>query len=170
MSICYPCKQRRFLHEPLPLTYLNNLRVSRRNVTWPEFDGMWYLNWWDRNLPEEFNTLTKRAVAIDFTDNNNNNNNNNNNYKTFVASLSPKWIELSDAPITGVGETHSPGTMQSSATVIRWQGNLGKISESEKVSFQMVTERNYAIWWLNIFRELIPKSKLKKRESQYDEF
>jgi len=29
--------------------------------------------------------------------------------------------------------------------MIRWKGNLGRISESEKVNFQMVTERNYAI-------------------------
>ena len=48
-------------------------------------------------------------------------------------------------PSTGVGQTHSQGTLQSSSTMIRWQGNLGRISESEKVSFQMVTERNYAI-------------------------
>ena len=41
----------------------------------------------------------------------------------------------------------------------RWSGNLGRISESEKVSFQMVTERNYAIWWLNMFRGWIPKSR-----------
>ena len=37
--------------------------------------------------------------------------------------------------------------MQSSSTMIRWIRNLGRISESIKVSFQMVTERNYAIWW-----------------------
>ena len=69
----------------------------------------------------------------------------NNNYKTSIAPISLKRIELSGAPSTGVGQTHSPGTMQSSSTMIRWQGNLGRISESEKVSFQMVTERNYAI-------------------------
>ena len=82
----------------------------------------------------------------------------NNNCKTSIAPKSSKGIELTGAPSTGVGQTHSPGTMQSSPTMIRWQGNLGRISESEKVSFQMVTERNYAIWWLNMFREWIPKS------------
>jgi len=61
--------------------------------------------------------------------------NNNNNYKTSIAPISSKIIELSGAPSTGVGKTHSPGTMQSSSTMIRWQGNLGRISESEKVSF-----------------------------------
>jgi len=35
--------------------------------------------------------------------------------------------------------------MQSSSTMITWQGNLGRISESERVSFQMVMERNHAI-------------------------
>jgi len=29
--------------------------------------------------------------------------------------------------------------------MIRWSGNLGRINKSEKVSFQMVTEINYAI-------------------------
>ena len=42
--------------------------------------------------------------------------NNNNNYKTSIAPISSKTIELSDAPSTGVGHTHSPGTMQSSST------------------------------------------------------
>ena len=45
--------------------------------------------------------------------------------------------------------------------MIRWSGNLGRISRSEKVTFQMVTERNYryAVWWLHMFREWIPKSR-----------
>ena len=62
-----------------------------------------------------------------------------------MAPISCKRIEFSGAPSGGDGQTHSPGTMQSSSTMIRWKGNLGRISESEKVSFQMVTERNYAI-------------------------
>jgi len=78
---------------------------------------------------------------------------NYNNYKTSVAPISRKIIELSGAPSTGVGQTHSPGMMQRSSTMIRWKENLGRISESEKASFQMVTERNYAIFWLNMFRE-----------------
>ncbi|KAK2164455.1 hypothetical protein LSH36_63g05070 [Paralvinella palmiformis] len=41
---------------------------------------------------------------------------------------SSKRIELSGAPSRGIGKTHSPGTMQSSSTMIRWQGNLGRIS------------------------------------------
>ena len=36
---------------------------------------------------------------------------------------------------TGVGQIHSPGTMQSSPTMIRWKGNLGRISESKNVRF-----------------------------------
>jgi len=77
--------------------------------------------------------------------NNNNNNNNNNNYKTSIVPISSKRIELSGVPSTGVGKTHSPGTIQSLSTMIRRQGNLGRIRESEKVSFQMVTERTYDI-------------------------
>jgi len=73
------------------------------------------------------------------------NNYNNNNYKTSIAPISSKRIELSGTPNTGVGQTHSPGIMQSSSTMIRWQGNLGRISKSEKVSFQMMTERSYPI-------------------------
>jgi len=42
--------------------------------------------------------------------------NNINNYKTSIAPISSKRIELSDAPSTGVGQTHSQGTMQSSST------------------------------------------------------
>ena len=43
-------------------------------------------------------------------------NNNNNNYKTSIAPISSKKFELSGQPSTGVGQTHSPGTMQSSST------------------------------------------------------
>ena len=47
--------------------------------------------------------------------------------------------------------------MQSSSTIIKWKGgNLGRISESEKVIFQLVTARQYVIWWLK--RKWIPKS------------
>ena len=60
--------------------------------------------------------------------------------------MSSKRIELSGAPSTGVWQTHSLDTMQSSSTMIRWQGNLGRISESEKVSFQMVTEKKPVIF------------------------
>jgi len=75
------------------------------------------------------------------------------NDKTSIPPISSKRIKLSGTPSTGVGQTHSNQQM------VRWQGNLGRISESEKVSFKMVTERNYAIWWLNMFREWIPKSR-----------
>ena len=58
------------------------------------------------------------------------------NYKTSISPISSKRIDLSGAHLVqGVGQTHSPGTMQSSSTMIRWKGNLGRISESEKVSF-----------------------------------
>ena len=70
--------------------------------------------------------------------------NNNNNYKTSIAPISSKRIELSGELSTGVGQTHSPGTMQSSSTMIRLKGILLRISECERVSFQMVTQRNYA--------------------------
>jgi len=43
--------------------------------------------------------------------------------------------------------------------MIRWSGNLGRKGKSEKLSFQMGTERNDVIWWHNIFREWIPKSR-----------
>ena len=49
--------------------------------------------------------------------------------------------------------------------LIRWSGNLGRIVKSEKVSFQMVTERHYAILWLNMFREWFPKSKYSNWKS-----
>ena len=62
-----------------------------------------------------------------------------------MAPISSKRIELSGAISIWVGQTRSPGTMQSSSTKIRRQGNLGRISESEKLSFQMVTKRNYDI-------------------------
>ena len=68
---------------------------------------------------------------------------NYNNYKTSIVPISSKRIEVSGAPSTGVGQIHSLGTMQGSSTIIRWKGNLGRISESEKVSFQMVTESQY---------------------------
>jgi len=68
-----------------------------------------------------------------------------NNYITSIAPISSNIIDFSSTPSTGVGQTHSPGIMQSSSTTIRWTGNLGRISESEKVTFQMVTERNYAV-------------------------
>jgi len=63
---------------------------------------------------------------------------------------------------TGVGQTHSLDTMQNSSTNDRMQWKLRKLrrdKKSEKVSFQMVTERTYAIWWLNMFGEWIPKSR-----------
>ena len=52
---------------------------------------------------------------------------NNNNYKTSIAPISSKRIELGGAPCGGVGQTNSPGTMQSSSTMIRWKGNLGRM-------------------------------------------
>ena len=58
------------------------------------------------------------------------------NYKTYIAPISFKRIKLNGAPSTGIGQTHSLGSMQSSSTLIRWKGNLGRISESKKVSFQ----------------------------------
>jgi len=84
---------------------------------------------------------TDTSVNIILVISKDNNNNNNNNYKNSIAPLSSKRIELSGASNTGVGQTHSAGTIQRSSTIIRWKGNLGWISESEQVSFQMVTEK-----------------------------
>ena len=63
------------------------------------------------------------------------NSNYNYNYKISIAPISSKRIELGGAPVTGVGQTQ----------MIRSSRNVGRISESEKVSFQMVTQRNYFI-------------------------
>ena len=51
---------------------------------------------------------------------------NNNNYETSITPISSKRIELSGAPSAGIGKTHSPGTMQSSPTMISWKGKLRK--------------------------------------------
>ena len=56
-------------------------------------------------------------------DNNNNNNNNNNNIITIIVQVTCKVYQQ----------------------MIRRDRNLGRISKSEKVSFQMVMERNDAI-------------------------
>jgi len=48
-----------------------------------------------------------------------NNNNNNNN-------ITSKRIELSGAPSTGVGQTHSPGIIQSSSTNGKMEWKLRK--------------------------------------------
>ena len=56
--------------------------------------------------------------------------------KTSIAPISSKRIKLSGAPSTGVGQTHSPGTMQSSSTMIRWQGNLNLVMTWFLVIFQ----------------------------------
>ena len=83
-----------------------------------------------------------------------------------MAPISWKRIELSGAPSTGVGQTQSPVIMEKNQQMIRYRGNLGEMSKSEKVSFQMVTERNSAIWWLNMFREWVSKS----RDQTWGEF
>ena len=52
MGSCHPCKEERFLHEPLLLTYLNHSRVLKRNVTLVQFDNngskllrSWFTGW-----------------------------------------------------------------------------------------------------------------------------
>ena len=57
-----------------------------------------------------------RYLLFYFHNNNNNNNNNNHYYKTSISPISSKTIELSGAPSTGIGQTHSPGTMQSNSS------------------------------------------------------
>ena len=62
-----------------------------------------------------------------------------------MAPIFSNIIELSGAPSGGVGQTHGPGRMQRSSTMIRWLRNLGRISESKKMNFQMAGKRNCAI-------------------------
>ena len=57
-----------------------------------------------------------------------------NNDKTSIVPISSKRIKLSGKPSRWVGQTNSLVKMQSSSTMIRWKGNRGWISESEKVS------------------------------------
>ena len=52
--------------------------------------------------------------------------NNNNNFKTSIVPISSKRIELSGGPSTGVGQTHSPGKMQSSSTNDQMEWKLRK--------------------------------------------
>jgi len=71
---------------------------------------------------------------------------NNNNYETPISS---KRIELSGAPSRAIGQTHSLRPMQSSSI----NDQMGwKLWKDKQVCFQMVKERNYVIWWLNMFR------------------
>jgi len=58
--------------------------------------------------------------------NNNNNNNNNNIYKTSIALISLKRIELSGAASTRVGQTHIPDTLQSLSTNDKMEWKLRK--------------------------------------------
>jgi len=43
-----------------------------------------------------------------------------------IAPISSKRFELSGAPSTGVGQTHSPGTMQNSSTNDQMEKKLRK--------------------------------------------
>ena len=47
--------------------------------------------------------------------------------------------------VQGLGKLIVQGQCKIPQQMLRWQENLGRIRESEKVSFQMVTEINYAI-------------------------
>ena len=68
----------------------------------------------------------------------------NNSDKTSIAPISSKRIKLNGAPSTGVGQTHSPCTMQNSSTNDLMEWKLREKGKSEKVSFQKVMKRNYA--------------------------
>jgi len=48
--------------------------------------------------------------------------------------------------ITRVGQTYSLGKMLNLSTMIGCSENIERISKSERVSFQMVTERNYVLF------------------------
>ena len=54
--------------------------------------------------------------------------------------ISLKSIEVSGAPSTGVGQTHSPSIMQGSSTNDQMEWKL-RISKSDNVRFQKVTEK-----------------------------
>ena len=86
-----------------------------------------------------------------------NNNNNNNNYKTSIASISSRRIEPSFAPRIGFGTLIVQEQCKVHQQMIRWIWNLGRISRSEKINFQMAMEWTYAIYWLNLFGESMPK-------------
>jgi hypothetical protein len=60
--------------------------------------------------------------------------------------ISSKRIELNGAPIVqGLGKLILQVQCKVHQEMIRWSGNLGRINKSEKVSFQIVTGRKYAI-------------------------
>jgi len=66
-----------------------------------------------------FPTIQHLSLSIYF-------NNNNNNCKTSIVPISSKRIELSGSPSIGAGQTHSPGTMQSSSTNDQMEWKLRK--------------------------------------------
>ena len=59
----------------------------------------------------------------------------NNNYKTSKAPISSKRIELSGAPSTGLNKLIVRVRCKVNQQMIGWQRTLGRIRESEKVSF-----------------------------------
>jgi len=59
----------------------------------------------------------------------------NNNKKNSIVLISPKWIELSGTPSTGVGQTHSTGTMQRSSTNYHTEWKLRKDKQIWKGEF-----------------------------------
>ena len=61
--------------------------------------------------------------------------NNINNYNTSIVSISSKRIELSGAPRTRAGQSHSPGTMLSSSTNDQMKWKLRKDKEVGKGEF-----------------------------------
>ena len=80
----------------------------------------WWFSFIGRRGEALFISIIIIKTNVDNNNNNNyinkNNNNNNNNYKLSIVPISSKENELGDAHSTGVGETHSPCTMESSST------------------------------------------------------
>ena len=72
-------------------------------------------------------------------------NNKNHNYKTSMAPISSKKSSSVAHLVQGLGKDIVQVRCKVQQQIIRSSGHLGRISNSENMSFQMVTERNYAI-------------------------
>ena len=66
-------------------------------------------------------------------------------YKTSIASISSKTTGSVAQLVQGLDKLIFRVRCKVHQQMIKWSGNLGRISEHEKVSFQIVTERNYAV-------------------------
>jgi len=85
-----------------------------------------------------------------------------------MVPISSKRIKLSGAPSTGVNQSHSHGTMQNSSTndQMQWKPRWDK--QVWKGEFSVGDRKKFAIWWLNMFREWVPKSRDSNWKSESD--